>query len=204
MQPPVTARTMDPYDRRLLASGYDVTVSAEPPGRRAAEETVADEASLDSLEEIYRRHAPRFLRVAAAIVENAETAEDVVQDAFARAIVQRESFRGCGDAVGWLWRIVVNAALSRKRRGRLEIRTLARIRAEPARPSTGDPGDDLVREHVSRLPERQRLALFLRYYADLEYEAIGAVLSIAPGTVGKLLYDARMTIKRALDEGSDG
>jgi DNA-directed RNA polymerase specialized sigma24 family protein len=45
--------------------------------------------------------------------------------------------------------------------------------------------------------------LFLHYYADLDYETIGRVLEIAPGTVGKLLHDARATLRRALDGGSD-
>ena len=50
---------------------------------------------------------------------------------------------------------------------------------------------------VARLPERQRTALFLRYYADLDYAAIAELLSIRPGTVGKLLHDARATLRAA-------
>jgi RNA polymerase sigma factor (sigma-70 family) len=155
------------------------------------------------IEELYREHAPRFRRVALAIVWDAETAEDVVQDAFARAVVRRDSFRGSGAAEGWIWRIVVNTALSRRRRGRLEHRVLERAEAlsKRARPDTARDGE--LREHLARLPERQKLALFLRYFADLEYEAIGEVLSIAPGTVGKLLHDARATIRAALEGEPD-
>jgi RNA polymerase sigma-70 factor, ECF subfamily len=62
-------------------------------------------------------------------------------------------------------------------------------------------GDDVrVRRCVARLPKRQKLALFLHYYADLDYDAIAGVLGISPGTVGKLLWDARTTLRRMLDE----
>jgi RNA polymerase sigma factor (sigma-70 family) len=50
------------------------------------------------------------------------------------------------------------------------------------------------------LPERQRLALFLRYYADLDYAAIAAALGISPGTVGALLHTARTSLRRTLEE----
>jgi RNA polymerase sigma-70 factor (ECF subfamily) len=162
----------------------------------SARERSSERAAL-SIEEIYRQDAPRFRRVAHAIVGDAQTAEDVVQEAFATAIVRRRSFRGSGDGAAWIWRIVVNTALSRRRRRRLEEAVLGRTGgsadAEPAR------DERRLREHVARLPKRQKLALFLHYYADMDYDTIGSVLSVAPGTVGKLLHDARATIRRALE-----
>ena len=53
---------------------------------------------------------------------------------------------------------------------------------------------------VSMLPERQRLALFLRYYADLDYKTIAEALGIKPGTVAASLNAAHATLKRALAE----
>jgi RNA polymerase sigma-70 factor, ECF subfamily len=155
-----------------------------------------------TIEEIYREHAPRFRRVAHAIVGDAETAEDVVQEAFALAIVRRGTFRGSGDEAAWVWRIVVNTALSRRRRRRLEALALARPDLVS---DAGDTATDVgrVRDHVARLPKRQKLALFLHYYADMDYETIGSVLAVAPGTVGKLLYDARASMRRALEGDSD-
>jgi RNA polymerase sigma-70 factor (ECF subfamily) len=163
----------------------------------------ADGRSLATIEEIYREHAPCFRRVALAIVHDAETAEDVVQEAFASAIVRRASFRGSGDPTAWVWRIVVNAALSRRRRRRLEGLALERTWFAAETGIEPEPVDDRVRLHVTRLPKRQRLALFLHYYADMDYETIGSVLDIAPGTVGKLLHDARATLRRALEGTSD-
>ena len=151
------------------------------------------------LETIYREHGPRFRRVARAIVNDGGVAEDVVQEAFAIAILRQRSYRGSGDPVGWVWRIVVNTALSRRRRRRVEEVLMHRDVGEAATSETR--GDDVrVRRCVARLPKRQKLALFLHYYADLDYDAIAGVLGISPGTVGKLLWDARTTLRRMLDE----
>jgi RNA polymerase sigma-70 factor (ECF subfamily) len=152
-----------------------------------------------SLELIYREHGPRFLRVAHAIVRDASVAEDVVQDAFANAILRQRSYRGAGDPVAWVWRIVVNTALSRRRRRRVEEIVLRRGE-RPAETAETAAVDQRVRRCVARLPRRQKLALFLHYYADLDYDAIAGVLEISPGTVGKLLWDARTTLRRMLDE----
>jgi RNA polymerase sigma-70 factor (ECF subfamily) len=164
---------------------------------------MAADRSLEVIEQIYREHAPRYRRVALAIVRDPDTAEDVVQEAFARAVVRRGSFRGSGNAAGWIWRIVVNTALSHERRRYAEGRMLGRSEVVSSDFGNPEPKDDQLHESVARLPERQKLVLFLRYYADLEYEAIGAVLSIAPGTVGKLLHDAREGIRLAIERGTD-
>jgi RNA polymerase sigma factor (sigma-70 family) len=187
---------------RSLAFRSDAHVLNARPWCRAGEASA--EPPNDWIEDIYRRHAARFLRVASAIVEHAETAEDIVQEAFATAVVRRGSFRGAGAAEGWIWRIVVNKALSRRRRAKVERRLLDQPDVPADTTGSDEASDTLVRDHVARLPDRQKLALFLRYYADMEYETIAEILSIAPGTVGKLLHDARLTIKRAIEERGDG
>jgi RNA polymerase sigma-70 factor, ECF subfamily len=156
-------------------------------------------AAVPPLEAIYREHGPRFRRVARAITHDAEAAEDVVHEAFAIAILRQRSYRDSGDPVGWVWRIVVNTALSRRRRRRVEELILRR-EVGRAEPPEVDADGVRVRRCVARLPKRQKLALFLHYYADLDYEAIAGVLEISPGTVGKLLWDARTTLRRMLDE----
>jgi RNA polymerase sigma-70 factor, ECF subfamily len=160
----------------------------------------ASDPALELIEEIYREQAGRFRRVAAAIVGDAEAAEDVVQEAFASAVAKRGSFRGSGAASAWIWRIVVNAALSRRRRGRVERRLTEWLRAGSNHAEDRRSAEGPFRELVARLPERQRTALFLRYYADLDYAAIAEALSISPGTVGKLLHDARASLRAAIGD----
>jgi RNA polymerase sigma factor (sigma-70 family) len=55
---------------------------------------------------------------------------------------------------------------------------------------------------VGALPERQRLVLFLRYYADLDYEGIADALDISSGTVGATLNQAHAALRKQLEEVS--
>jgi len=157
------------------------------------------QATLDELGELYERGYHRFLRVAEAIVGDPDSAHDAVQEAFARAVGGRLGFRGDGPIEGWLWRTVVNAARSARRDLPPPHLPLHELTGDPAAGNGSLPDGDL-RAHVAALPERQRLVLFLRYYADLDYERIAEVLEIRPGTVGATLNQAHAALRSALKE----
>ncbi len=72
----------------------------------------------------------------------------------------------------------------------------------PTRPLTTPSAEerDAVRAAIAALPERQRLALFLRYYADLDYAAIAAALGVRRGTVSATLNHAHESLRAALGE----
>lgn len=147
------------------------------------------------LEALYRERYPTFLRVARATVRDDGAAADAVHDAFVQAVRSRRAFRGEGTLEAWVWRMVVNAA--RKRRvGLTELTGELRESARERENGIGDP----VRAAVARLPERQRLTLFLRYYADLDYEAIAAALEVKPGTVAATLHAAHAALRKSLKE----
>jgi RNA polymerase sigma factor (sigma-70 family) len=151
------------------------------------------DAVLEQIEEAYRDRYPVFLRVAIAIVGDVELARDAVHDAFVRAVRHRRRFRGGREIEPWLWRIVVNAARKRAR-----VREIPAELTELAAPSTPLNGD--LRALVASLPERQRQALFLRYYADLDYQSIAKALGIKPGTVAASLHGAHEALRRRLEE----
>jgi RNA polymerase sigma-70 factor, ECF subfamily len=151
--------------------------------------------SLAELEALYRERFPVFLRVARATVRDDGAAADAVHDAFVQAVRNRSSFRGEGTLEAWVWRMVVNAARKRRRDLPDAARELEEVALE-SRNGFGDP----VRAAVAALPERQRLALFLRYYADLDYAAIAAALDITEGTVGATLHAAHAALRKALKE----
>ena len=152
------------------------------------------DAVLAQIEEAYRARYPVFLRVAIAIVGDVELARDSVHDAFVRAVRHRRRFRGGRDIEPWLWRIVVNAARKRAARER-EIPAELGEHPAPSVPLNGD-----LRALVASLPERQRQALFLRYYADLDYQSIAEALGIKPGTVAASLHGAHEALRRRLEE----
>jgi RNA polymerase sigma-70 factor, ECF subfamily len=58
----------------------------------------------------------------------------------------------------------------------------------------------VIRRQLRALPERQRLAVFLRYYADLSYDEIAEVLEVRPGTVAASLNAAHRTLRSELAE----
>jgi DNA-directed RNA polymerase specialized sigma24 family protein len=67
--------------------------------------------------------------------------------------------------------------------------------------ANGHPGDWLeVRAVIAALPERQRLVLFLRHYADLDYDTIAQVAGIERGTVAATLHAAHRKVRTAMTE----
>jgi RNA polymerase sigma-70 factor (ECF subfamily) len=156
-----------------------------------------DHGRLSAIEAVYRRDFARFLHVATAITGDVEVGADAVQDAFARAIRLRRSYRASGSLEGWLWRIVVNAA--RDRAGATAKLVSADVSREPAT-TPSEPEASEVRALLARLPERQRLVLFLRYYADLDYDAIATALGISSGTVGATLHAAHSALRAHIQE----
>jgi RNA polymerase sigma factor (sigma-70 family) len=152
-----------------------------------------------ALERVYRDKLEAFVRVASAIIGDRDTARDAVQEGFARALAHAEEFRGEGSLEGWVWRIVVNEA---------RRKTISRSRSPETVPAVAaeSRSDDAawLRGVLASLPERQRTVLFLRYYADLEYDAIAEALGVAPGTVAATLSQAQLSLRRKLEEAGDG
>jgi RNA polymerase sigma factor (sigma-70 family) len=149
-------------------------------------------ATLEEIEAVYRRRLPEFRRVAAAIAGDRERGRDAVQEAFVSAVRARETFRAEAPLEAWLWRIVVRSANAARRDDAL-----------PASPSpNGHPQepDRELRATVALLPERERLVLFLRYYADLDYATIAELTGITSGTVGATLNSARQRLRSLLAE----
>jgi RNA polymerase sigma factor (sigma-70 family) len=150
------------------------------------------------LETVYRLRYRRFLRIATAIVGDEASGHDAVQDGFAQALREQGSYRGEGPLEAWVWRTVVNAALAAQRRGaaRREASEAAEVSS-----TNGHASDESgVRAWVAALPERQRLAVYLRYYADLDYRAIALVLGVEVGTVSATLSSAHQALRRSMEE----
>jgi RNA polymerase sigma factor (sigma-70 family) len=152
-------------------------------------------ASVDELEALYSKRFVVFERVAASVTGDSERARDAVQEAFATALHKRRSFRGEGPLEAWVWRIVLNAARLEVRRG------IPAVECDEPVVTNGRPERDAeLRVALACLPERQRTAVFLRYYADLDYVAIGEALGISTGTVSATLNAAHAALRSRLEE----
>jgi RNA polymerase sigma-70 factor (ECF subfamily) len=159
---------------------------------------VSDDPGREALAAVYELRLDAFVRTATAITGSREAGRDVVNDAFVTAIRKGRQFRGEGTLEAWLWRIVVRHALKTRRRQHLD---------RPDREHTdvfaanGHPDSNAdVRARIALLPERQRLILFLRYYADLDYGQIATALGIRRGTVSAALHTAHQTLRTQLEE----
>jgi RNA polymerase sigma factor (sigma-70 family) len=122
-----------------------------------------------------------------------------VQDAFASIVRSRRDFRGEAPLEAWVWRAVINAARKKKRRYAREAAVGATAFAINGTAPDRDEGSELA-TLVAALPERQRLVLFLRYYADLDYLRIAQILDVRTGTVSASLHAAHNTLRQALNE----
>jgi RNA polymerase sigma-70 factor (ECF subfamily) len=144
------------------------------------------------IEGIYRADFTRFVRVAWGITGDRESAVDAVQEGFADALRHAEQWSGRGPLGGWVWRCVVNRA-RKAHAGRASAQPLQVVAVDPAR-------EDELRAQLARLPERQRLVVFLRYFADLEYREIAEALDVRVGTVSATLHAAHAALRDALVE----
>ena len=151
-------------------------------------------AKVEELEALYRERYRHFARVAGLIAGDPDRGHDAVQDAFAGVIRSRRSFRRDGPLEAWVWRAVVNAA---KHQGRRE----APIHVSESSTLNGDAAEErALRTWIAWLPERQRLAVFLRYYADLDYRSIAIALEIEVGTVSATLSAAHRRLRTVIEE----
>lgn len=156
--------------------------------------------SIEALEELYRDRYGRFLRLALAMTGSRDAAADAVQEAFARALRYRHEIRGDDALEAWIYRIVINASRTHRKKRRRSIQLEdgweESISANGSRSASPWPE---LRAAIAALPERQRHALFLRHYADLDYERIGEVLGIARGTVAATLHAAHESLRATLE-----
>jgi RNA polymerase sigma-70 factor (ECF subfamily) len=154
-------------------------------------------ASVKEIEDVYRRRASGFFRLAYAHTGAAESARDAVQEGFANAVRSRASFRREGPLDAWVARCVINAAFD-------ESRSSPETSASQGDEESGEPTADwdllALRAAIHDLPPRQRDALFLRHYADFDYAAIAAALGVEVGTVSATLHAARAALRDLLQE----
>jgi RNA polymerase sigma-70 factor (sigma-E family) len=141
-------------------------------------------ARAESVEEGYRRLRPGMVRLAHLLLGSPEQAEDVVHDAFV-ACAPRWSSLEAPDA--YLRTAVTNQARSALRRSGRDRAKADRLGRSVAL-SVGLPELDETWALLRALPERQRMAVVLRFYEDLPEAEIARLLGCRPGTVKSLIH----------------
>jgi RNA polymerase sigma-70 factor (ECF subfamily) len=153
-------------------------------------------ATREAIEELYERRYASFQGGMAAVTGSYDAARDVVQEAFAQALRDREQFRGEGSLAAWVWRIAFRIAARTRSKGRREL-TLDELAASAPLPSP--ERDPSLAEALGRLTPQRRLIVFLRYFADLSYSEIASLCALKEGTVAATLAHAHSDLQRDLE-----
>jgi RNA polymerase sigma-70 factor, ECF subfamily len=165
---------------------------------------VGDVAAFEAL---VRRYNARLFRVARAIVQDDDEAEDVVQEAYVRAWTKLEQFEGRSSFATWLTRIAVHEALARKaRRAREAARGGASV-VDDVRDAGPGPQELATRREAARLleraiddlPEPYRVVYVLREVQGLSGAETADALELTEGAVKVRLHRARAALRRALE-----
>ena len=139
--------------------------------------------TVTTFEEAYQQNYSAVVASSWSICRDRQVAEELAQEAFARAYRRWGKLDEGGYAVPWLHRVVMNLTLShvrRRRRGSV----LERLHVPRTTDQPGDTdGDDWLVSVLKRLPKRQREAVFLRYVAELDVAAVADAMGCTPGTV---------------------
>jgi RNA polymerase sigma-70 factor, ECF subfamily len=158
-----------------------------------------------AFETLVRRYSERAYRAAYRVVRDQQAAEEVLQEALIKAYRALPRFEERSSFYTWLYRITVNLALDRRRRGKRapavewddaiaqEIDPRAML-AEPASPEVASRRlevREVVAEGIQHLPDGQREVLLLREVDGLSYEEIAESMQISKGTVMSRLHYAR-------------
>jgi len=157
----------------------------------------------DDTAALYAAHRIRLVRLAVLLVDDLQTAEDVVQDAFAGYVAHPRSLTDPTKALGHLRTAVVNNARSALRRRKTFRAYVAPREAEPEQP---DRRLLLADEHrevldaMARLSTRQREVLVLRYWSELSETEISQVLGVSRGTVKSTASRALDTLEKVMEE----
>ena len=169
-------------------------------------------AAFDVLLEKYRKPIVHFMY---RMVHNQAVAEELAQEVFLRVYRSRETYRAEARFSTWLYRIATNLGVNHARDTRHE-RTASTIYLDQADDETGSTPDvaDLtpgvetrlvyderlaaIRDHILALPERQRSAVLMHKYEDMDYKQIGEVLKPSDSATKSLLFRAYQTLRERL------
>nr|MDT0662756.1 SigE family RNA polymerase sigma factor [Micromonospora sp. DSM 115978] len=154
----------------------------------------------DSFDEFYRATSPRLLGYAIALTGNRAEAEDIVQEAYARAWRQWRTLVGHPSPEAWVRLVTSRLTTDRWRRLHGLRNTLAR--RGPVADVTDAPGEDtvLLVGALRQLPTHHRRALALHYLYDLSVDQIATELTVPAGTVKSWLSRGRASLAAILGD----
>ena len=156
---------------------------------------------------IYNNVMQLLFRISYRVVNEEEAAEDLVHDSLIKMREKKLVFPSMDDAKYWLIRVVKNASLNYAKRKTRERKAYERALREDTRKAESGETELLKAETIAKtkaalnkLPEKLRMVLILREYAELNYKEIGRVLGITEGNVKVRIFRAREQLAKLIGE----
>ncbi len=212
-------------DRGLLAmasvppqSAIDADASASSTALSDAEVMLrakaGDESAFEFLVQKYRKPMVNFMY---RMTHNSAVAEDLAQEVFLRVYRSRESYEASAKFTTWLYRIATNLAVNHARDTRHERPENQQSLDEPDQDTgmTMDVPDGslsaeenilkrerlaAIRRRVYSLPERQKIAVIMHKYQQMDYRQIADVLKLSESATKSLLFRAYETLRTQLKD----
>ena len=164
--------------------------------------------------ELVRRHQDRLFNTVFRLVDSAEDAQDVVQEAFLHAYQSLDRFKGDSQFFTWLYRIAVNSAISLKRKQRATVRLHAdregqgSVAEPPDMSEFSQPHQALervdeeqrIQAALNRLSPEHRAVLILKDLEEQKYETMAEILQVPIGTIRSRLHRARLELREVLEK----
>jgi RNA polymerase sigma-70 factor (ECF subfamily) len=166
-----------------------------------------DEASFDLLLQKYRRPLVNFLY---RMVRDPATAEDLAQEVFLRVYRARKQYSPSAKFTTWMFRIATNLALNsvrdnRHRRMQVSLDAPAEEDEAPVQVPARDMRIDehmmerdraeIIQRAIAALPEKQRVAVLLHKYEEMDYGEIARILECSESALKSLLFRAYETLR---------
>ncbi len=163
--------------------------------------------------ELVRKYQDRLYNTVYRLLDNAEDAQDVVQESFIHAYQSLKAFKGDSLFFTWLYRIAVNAAISWKRKQRAVLRLQLNQDSdggmEPADSAESNlPGYALeqaeegrrIQAALQRCSPEHRAVLVLKDMEGQKYETMAEILEVPIGTIRSRLHRARLEFREVLEQ----
>jgi RNA polymerase sigma-70 factor (ECF subfamily) len=157
--------------------------------------------------EVYRHYAPAIFRFCRRVLPTREDAEDATMEIFLKLRDKLNQYEPDRPFSAWLYRVAANHCWDQLRRRKLrqdrETEDVDEVPLQHPDPSqleqliTERSGTE-VRQALGTLPARARMALVLRYYADMDYNEIADALGVERTFVGVVLLRARHQLRDAM------
>jgi len=161
----------------------------------------AQDGDLEAFERLYRRYLPRIYGLCLRMAGDPSLAEELTQDAFARAWEKLHLYRPGRAFFFWLRKVALNVALSERRSRRRRIQPVAQDDGLSSRPDPVDRRPEVsmdLREAMATLPRRARAVFVLHDIEGYRHDEIADLIGIAVGTSKAHLHRARKLLREAL------